>query len=383
VTLERIRAAADEIRGAIVETPCLYSRTLSEIAGCEVFLKFENLQFTASFKERGALVKLLSLPEDARQRGVVAMSAGNHAQAVAYHARRLGIPATVVMPRFTANVKVENTRVLGARVVLKGESLEEASAFAHEIERSERMSFVHPYDDEEIVRGQGTVALEMLEAEPGLDALLIPVGGGGLIAGSAIAARSIRPQIEVVGVQPARFPAMAQALDGRPIECGPFTIAEGIAVTQPGELTLPIVREHVGEIAVVDEIDLERAVLLLLEIEKTVVEAAGAAGLAALLARRERFAGRRVGLIVSGGNIDLQILSSIIQRGLVRSHRLVRLRVEVRGNIVAVQHQRAFTSSPLQTVEVAFVLETRGPEHVDEILEALVRSGYEARALDF
>jgi threonine dehydratase len=399
VTLERIRAAAEEIRGAIVETPCLHSRTLSEIAGCDVLLKCENLQFTASFKERGALVKLLSLSDEERQRGVVAMSAGNHAQAVAHHARRLGIPATVVMPRFTPNVKVENTRVLGARVLLKGESLEEASAFAHDIARQEHRSFVHPYDDEEIIRGQGTVALEMLEAEPRLDALVIPVGGGGLIAGNAIAARAIRPEIEVVGVQTARFPTMIQALEGRPIECGSSTIAEGIAVKQPGELTLPIVREHVSEIALVEEVHLEEAVLLLVEIEKTVVEAAGAAGLAALLAHRERFARRRVGLILSGGNIDLLILSSIIQRGLVRSHRLVRLLVEVRdvpgalatvtgiigeanGNIVAVQHQRAFTSSPLQTVEVSFVLEARGPEHVEEILAALVSSGYAARVLD-
>jgi threonine dehydratase len=399
VTLERIRAAADEVRGAVVETPCVQSRTLSEATGCQVFLKLESLQFTASFKERGALVKLLSLSDAERRRGVVAVSAGNHAQAVAYHATRLGIPATVVMPRFTANVKVENTRVLGARVLLKGESLEEASAFAHEIERAEQKSFVHPYDDEDIIRGQGTIALEMLAAEPHLDVLVVPVGGGGLIAGNAIAARGIRPEIEVLGVQTAHFPSMVQALEGRPIECGPFTIAEGIAVKQPGELTLPIVREHVGEILIVEELDLEEAVLLLLEIEKTVVEAAGAAGLAALLAHRERFAGRRVGLIVSGGNIDLPVLSSIIQRGLVRSHRLVRLRVEVRdvpgalaavtrilgeanGNIVAVQHQRAFTSSPLRAAEVEFVLQTRGPDHVDEIVAALVSSGYEARALD-
>jgi threonine dehydratase len=399
VTLERIRAAADEIRGAIVETPCVHSRTLSGIAGCEVLLKLENLQFTASFKERGALVKLLSLSDEARRRGVVAMSAGNHAQAVAYHATCLGIPATVVMPRSTPNAKVENTRVLGARVLLKGESLEEASALAHEIERAEQRSFVHPYDDEEILRGQGTIALEMLETDPHLDVLVVPVGGGGLIAGNAIAARGIRPEIEVVGVQTARFPSMVQALAGRPIECGPFTVAEGIAVKQPGELTLPVIREHVREILVVEEQDLEEAVLLLLEIEKTVVEAAGAAGLAALMAHRERFAGRRVGLIVSGGNIDLLILSSIIQRGLVRSHRLVRLRVEVRdvpgalaavtriigevnGNIVAVQHQRAFTTSPLRAADVEFVLQTRGPDHVDEIVAALVRSGYEAGALD-
>jgi threonine dehydratase len=399
VTLERIRAAAEEIRGAIVETPCIRSRTLSEIAGCEIFLKFENLQFTASFKDRGSLVKLLSLSEAERRRGVVAMSAGNHALAVAHHARRLGVPATVVMPRFTPNVKVHNTRVFGARVLLHGDSLEEASEFALEIARSEQKSFVHPYDDEEIIRGQGTVALEMLEAEPDLEVLVVPVGGGGLSSGSALAARGIRPRIEVVGVQTARFPSMVQALEGTPIECGPFTIAEGIAVKRPGELTLPVIREHVNEILVVEELDLEEAVLLLLEIEKTVVEAAGAAGLAAVLAHRERFEGRRVGLIVSGGNIDLLILSSIIQRGLVRSHRLVRLRVRVRdvpgaladvtrsigeanGNIVAVQHHRAFTSSPLRAADVEFVLETRGPEHVGEIVAALVGSGYEARALD-
>jgi threonine dehydratase len=399
VTLERIRAAAEEIRGAIVKTPCIRSLTLSEIVGCEVFLKFENLQFTASFKERGALVKLLSLSEEERRRGVVAMSAGNHALAVAHHAKRLGIPAAVVMPRFTPNVKVENTRVLGARVLIRGESLEEASEYALEIAKSEGASFVHPYDDEEILRGQGTVALEMLEAEPDLEVLVVPVGGGGLIAGNAIAAHGLRPGIEVVGVQTASFPSMVQALAGRPIECGPVTIAEGIAVKRPGSLTLPIIREHVSDVLTVEELDLEEAVLLFLEIEKTVVEAAGAAGLAALVTHPERFAGRRVGLIVSGGNIDLLILSSIIQRGLVRSHRLVRLHVQVRdvpgaladvtrilgeanGNIVAVLHHRAFTSSPLRAAEVEFVLETRGLEHVGEILESLVGAGYEARALD-
>ena len=395
VTLESIREAAAALEGTIVETPTTHSITLSQMTGAEVWLKHENLQFTASFKERGALTKLTGLDEATRARGVIAMSAGNHAQAVAYHAQRLGIPVTIVMPRFTPNVKVEHTRVFGAEVILCGESLEDAGSLAHEIARNRGLCFIHPYDDPEVICGQGTIALEMLAAVPDLDALVIPVGGGGLIAGNAVAAKAIRAPIEIVGVEAARFPAMRQALAGDTIECGASTIAEGIAVKEPGRLALPIVRKLVSSIVLVDEICLEEAVLLLLEVEKTVVEGAGAAALAALLAEPERFAGRRVGLVLSGGNIDLLPLASVIQRGLVRSSRLVRVRVEVRdvpgslaevarligaagGNIIETHHHRAFTNLPLQTAEVEFVVQTRGDDHVREILEGLGAAGYRA-----
>jgi len=398
ITLESIREAASALRGCIVETPTTHSRTISEKTGAEVWLKHENLQFTASFKERGALTKLLSLDAAARSAGVIAMSAGNHAQAVAYHAQRLGIPATIVMPRFTPDVKVEHTRAHGAEVILSGESLEDAGESAHQIAGELGLCLIHPYDDPEVIRGQGTIALEVLAAQPELDALVVPIGGGGLIAGSAVAARGIRPQIEIVGVEAARFPTMRQALAGEPIECGDSTIAEGIAVKQPGRLTLPIVRELVSSILVVDEFRIEEAVLLLLEIEKTVVEGAGAAALAALLAEPERFVGRRVGLILSGGNIDLLPLSSVMQRGLVRSGRLVRLRVEVRdvpgslaevasaigeagGNIIETHHKRAFTNLPLQSAELEVVVQARGAEHLREILERLAAGGYRAEAV--
>ncbi len=396
VTLEAIRGAAELLRGAVVETPCLESKTLSEITGAEVWLKLECLQFTGSFKDRGALVKLLSLSEAARRAGVVAMSAGNHAQGVAYHAKRLGIPAVIVMPRFTPNVKVEHTRGFGAEVVLFGDDLEQAAAHARDLERSRRLAFVHPYDDEEIIRGQGTVALEMLAQAPGLDALVIPVGGGGLISGCAIAAKALVPGIEVFGVQTARFPSMRQALHGDPIVCGSSTIAEGIAVKQPGRLTQAIVRERVSEILLVEESAIEDAVLLLLEVEKTVVEGAGAAPLAAVLSQRDRFAGRRVGLVLSGGNLDLLDLSSIIQRGLVHTGRLARLTIELRdvpgalaeiarrigeagANIVEVHHQRNFTHAPLTSAEVEFVLETRGRAHLAELVATLATAGYRAR----
>ena len=400
VRFEDIRQAADLMAGNIVHTPCELSQTLSEITGADVILKFENHQFTASFKERGALISLLSLSPEQRQTGVIAMSAGNHAQAVAHHAGRLGIPATIVMPRFTPNVKVEHTQAFGAEVILGGESLEEAGVSARRIAVERGLCFIHPYDDPEVIRGQGTTALEVLAVQPELDALVVPIGGGGLIAGSAVAAKGIRPQIEIIGVEASRFPAMRQALAGEPIECGDSkdsTIAEGIAVKQPGELTLPIVRELVRSIVLVDEFRIEEAVLLLLEIEKTVVEGAGAAALAALLAEPERFAGRRVGLILSGGNIDLLPLSSVMQRGLVRSGRLVRLRVEVRdapgslaevacaigeagGNIIETYHKRAFTNLPLQSAEVEVVVQTRGADHLREILEGLAAGGYRAEA---
>lgn len=398
VSLEEIRSAAEAIDGYIVNTPCCSSLTLSEITGAEVILKFENQQFTASFKERGALVKLLSLNEHQRKQGVIAMSAGNHAQGVAYHAQRLGIPATIVMPRYTPNVKVERTRAFGVEVILHGEGFDEACEFTQELAKQKDL-LIHPYDDEDVIAGQGTIALEMLDDFPDLDVIVVPIGGGGLISGVATAAKRIRPDIEIIGVQAARFPSMFQTVRGRSIKCGTNTVAEGIAVKTPGNLTLPIIKELVDEILLVEESDIEEAVLLLLGVEKTVVEGAGAVGLAALLKNRDRFEERKIGLILSGGNIDLITLSSIIQRGLVRSGRLVRLRVEVpdvpgaladvskiladeNTNIVEVRHQRAFTSLSLQSAEVEFILHTLGTKHIQQILAVLIEHGYEVALLD-
>ena len=396
VSLQDIRAAAAAIADSVVDTPCLLSRTLSQITGAHVYLKFENHQFTASFKERGALVKLLSLTPAQRARGVIAASAGNHAQGVAYHARRLGIPAVIVMPRYTPAVKVEQTRAFGAEVVLEGEMFDDAKAHALRVAEQRGLTMVHPYDDEQVIAGQGTIALEMLSVYPELEVLVVPIGGGGMISGMAVAARGIKPDIELVGVETVRFPSMYSALRGIKPEFGRTTIADGIAVKEPGRLTLPLVRELVSEVLLVDEGDIEQAVVLLLEIEKTVVEGAGAVGLACLLRHRERFGGRKVGLVLSGGNIDPLMLSDIIERGMVRSGRLTRLQVELRdlpgslaevtaclaaadANIQEVHHQRAFTNVPVRAAEVDFVLETRGHEHVQQIIEALARAGFAAR----
>jgi threonine dehydratase len=393
VILKDIRDAAEAVRSNLIRTPVTHSRTLSEITGAEVLLKLENLQFTASFKERGALVKLISLSDDERRRGVIAMSAGNHAKAVAYHAQRMDIPATIVMPRFTPSIKVKHTRAFGAEVILHGDTFDKTVEFTLKILAERGLTLIHPYDDPKVIAGQGTVALEILEAHPDVEVLAVPVGGGGLISGVAVAARGISPSIQVVGVQTARFPSMLSALKGVPADYGTSTIAEGIAVKEPGRLTLPIVRELVDEVLIVEEEDIERAVLLLLEVEKTVVEGAGAVGLAALLRHRARFERRKVCLVVSGGNIDLSILSSIIQRGLVRQGQLIRLCVDVRdvpgaladvtrligeteANIVQVNHQRTFTHLPLQLAEVEFVLETRGHDHVQEVANALTDAGY-------
>ena len=399
VRLENIQEAAEAIRGEIVRTPCTRSRTLSEITGADIRLKFENHQFTASFKDRGALVKLLSLSPEERKAGVIAMSAGNHAQAVAYHAQKLEISSTIVMPRPTPNIKVQSTQAFGAEVILHGQGLDEATQLTRELAQEKGLILIHPYDDEKIIAGQGTVALEMLETYSDLEVLLVPIGGGGLISGCAIAAKGIRPDIEVLGVQTERFPAMQQAFQGAPIECGRTTIAESIAVKEPGGLTLPLVQEFVDEILLVEEGEIEKAVLLLLEVEKTVVEGAGAVGLTAILEHRARFEGRKVGLILSGGNIDLLVLSSIIQRGLARSGRLVRLRVgipdipgtlaeisrifgEVNANIIEVRHQRAFTNLSLRVAEVEFVVQALGTDHVREILEKLRSVDYDASVLD-
>ncbi|MEA3277005.1 MAG: threonine ammonia-lyase [Pseudomonadota bacterium] len=394
--LEDVRSAADILRGHIVDTPCIRSATLSDITGADVTLKLENLQFTGSFKDRGALVRLTALSEQERARGVIAMSAGNHAQSVAYHAQRLGIPAVIVMPQFTPNIKVERTRAFGAQVELHGESLSEAGVRAAQIAEQRDLVFVHPYDDLAVIAGQGTIALEMLTEAPELEVLVIPVGGGGLISGMATAAKGLRPDLEIVGVETALYPSMARALEERPAEFGPYTIAEGIAVKQPGHYTLDVIRRLVDRILLVDEASIEEAVLLLLEVEKTVAEGAGAVPLAALRSYPEQFKGRRVGLVISGGNVDLPVLSSIIQRGLVRSGRLARLTLEIRdvpgelaktadligrlgANIVQVLHQRIFTELPLQNTEVQFVLQTRGPSHLKELLATLRKAGYPPR----
>ena len=396
ITSKDIYDATETLSGNIVKTPFRRSITLSEITGAEVFLKFENHQFTASFKERGALVKLLALTPAERMGGVIAMSAGNHAQAVSYHAKRFGISATIVMPLYTPNVKVERTRQFGAEVILHGKDLDEAHCFTQKLIRERDLCLIHPYDDEKVIAGQGTIAIEMLNELPDLEVFLIPVGGGGLIAGNAIAAKKIRPQIEVIGVQSMRFPVMQQAFEGKPIHCDAITtIADGIGVKETGRLTLPIIREWVDQMLLVGERQIEEAVLLLLQVEKSVVEGAGAVGLAALLKYKERFKGRKVGLILSGGNIDTLALSSIIQRGLVRSRRLIRLHVGIpdvpgglaevtqlikktHANIIEVHHQRTFTMLSLRLAEVEFVLETLGPEHVEEILDALQSAGYKA-----
>jgi threonine dehydratase len=393
LTLKDIRNAATAIHGRIVKTHCAPSTTLSEITGTPLILKFENLQFTGSFKERGALNKLLSLSSKSRKAGVIAMSAGNHAQAVACHAQHLGIPAVIIMPRYTPNLKVEHTRAFKAEVILEGEDFDEASVFAKKLAIERGLELIHPYDDEKVMAGQGTVALEILEAFPDLEAIVVPVGGGGLIAGCAVAAKSLNPGISIMGIEVKGYASMYCTLKETAPIWGKCTLAEGIAVKEPGCLPLTIIKEKVDDILLVDEADIEKAVLLLLEIEKTVVEGAGAVGLAAVMKHKSRFKGKRTGLILSGGNIDLLPLSSIIQRGLVRTGRLVRLRVELRdfpgalsdvtrciadvgANIVEVHHQRAFTDLPLQSAEVEFVVQTRGLSHLHTLLNVLGSSGY-------
>ena len=398
VTLENVRAAAQVIAGHVVETPCLRSRTLSELIGAEIWLKFENLQFTASFKERGALVRLSALTDEQRRKGVIAASAGNHAQGVAYHAKRLGIPVVIVMPRYTPSVKVERTRAFGAEVLLAGEGFDDAKNHALELAPSLGLEFVHPYDDEQVIAGQGTVALEMLASAPELDSLLVPIGGGGLIAGMAIAAKALKPAIEIIGVQSARFPAAYCALKGLRPEFGQSSIADGIAVREPGHLMLER-NGLVDDILLAEEGDIEQAIVMLLEIEKTVVEGAAAAPLAVMFRYPQRFAQRRVGVVLSGGNIDPLALAFIMERGLARSGRLARLTVELRdlpgalsqvtgqlaslgANIEEVHHQRTFTQLPLQTAEVEFVVQTRSHAHLKEIMVALQAAGLNPRLHD-
>jgi len=395
LSLTDIEQAAQRLQGQLLDTPCVESKTLSQLTGAQIFLKFENLQYTASFKERGACNKLAQLSADERRRGVIAMSAGNHAQGVAYHAQRLGLRAVIVMPRFTPGVKIERTRGFGAEVVLHGDTLDEARAHALMLAEREGLVFVHPYDDEAIVAGQGTTGIEMLRAVPELDTLVIAVGGGGLIAGMATAAKAIKPGIEIVGVQTSRFPGMVNAIKGTKHPQGTSTIAEGIAVGTPGLIPQAIIARLVDDLVLVDEGDIEQAMVMLLEIEKTLVEGAGAAGLAALLKYPARFAGKKVGLVLCGGNIDPLLLAAIIERGMVRAGRLAQIKVSVRdipgslakitatvadagANIDEVHHQRAFTMLSAQNVEIELVIQTRGRDHIQQVLAALNAAGYEA-----
>jgi threonine dehydratase len=399
IGLADIRAAADTIAGHVVHTPCQKARTLSEIVDVDVYLKFENLQFTASFKERGALNKLVSLTAEQKKAGVVAMSAGNHAQAIAYHGQRLNIPVTIVMPTNTPFVKVKNTKSHEAEVILYGDSLAAAATFAHETADSRGAAFIHPFDDPLIIAGQGTVALEMIEDAPDLDCLVVPVGGGGLISGMAVAARSLKPDMEIIGVEALLYPSLKSALDGRERQCGGDTLAEGIAVTEIGGFTLPLIRKYVDEILLVEEDGLEHAVAQLLNIEKTLVEGAGAAGLAAVAANPERFSGKHVGIVLSGGNIDARLLSSILMRELVREGRITRLRVSIsdvpgqmariseivsrlQGNFIDIQHNRIFTLLPAKDTYVDIILETRDRPHLQTILAELREVDYAVRVLD-
>jgi threonine dehydratase len=395
-TVQDIQSAARRIAGHVEVTPFLHSRTLSQIAQAEVWLKFENLQFTASFKERGALNRLSTLSAQERSRGVIAVSAGNHAQGVAFHAQRMAIGAVIVMPRFSPSVKVERTRGFDAEVILVGDTFDDARMEAEQLARSRGLTMVHPYDDIDVISGQGTIGLEMLAVQPDLQCLCVAAGGGGLISGVAVAARSVRPDIEVIGVQTDRFPALYAAFKGVTMPCANATLAEGIAVKSPGGLTTAVVRRLVDDMLLVDEGDIEHAIVLLLEIEKTVVEGAGAAGLAAMLRYPARFRGRRVGLILSGGNIEPMMLADIIERGMVRAGRLARIRVTIRdvpgelaraaaivgqagANIEEVAHQRAFTTLPAMNAELEMELQTRGPQHIEQVLQALRAAGLPAQ----
>jgi threonine dehydratase len=394
IALADIESARGTISGHVLRTPMLPAPPLSALTGAEVYVKYENLQVTNSFKERGACVKLAALTEDERRRGVIAISAGNHAQAVAYHARRLAIPASIVMPVTTPFVKVKATEMLGAEVVLSGETLLEAQHRADALAAERNLVWVHPYDDRRIIAGQGTIALEMLEEVPDLDVLVVPIGGGGLIAGNAIAARAVRPAIEIIGVECALYPSMWNAVHSRNKPCGGATLAEGIAVSRAGKLALPVVRELVREIILVDEPLIERAVNIFLTLQKTMAEGAGAAGLAAMLADPNRFADRKVGLILCGGNIDPRILASIMVRELERETRIVSFRLtipdrpgilgqiasrlgEFGANILAVDHHRLFLDVPAKGAKLDVTMETRDAAHADQIFRALADDGYE------
>ena len=395
VTPAGVIAAAATIRGSVIVTECNQSRTLSEVSGCNLWLKFENLQFTSSFKERGALNRLVALSPDERRRGVIAMSAGNHAQGVAYHAHRLGIPASIVMPIGTPMVKIENTRRHGAETIISGKTLEEAGEFAREYGKAHDLTMMHPYDDPLIIAGQGTIALEMLDAAPQLDTLVVPIGGGGLISGMAIAAKSRKPEIRIIGVQAELYPSMYNAIYDKHLAMRGDTLAEGIAVKTPGRITTDIVRHLVDDIILVTEDQIERALAMLISIEKTVVEGAGAAGLAAVLSAADRFAGRNVGLVLSGGNIDTRLIASVLTRELAREGRLTQLAIDIvdrpgqlaavsalladaGANIIEVSHQRTFSDLPAKGTLLELVIETRDRTHLNEVMKRLGEAGYRA-----
>ena len=392
-TIEDIRAAARRIEGAVIRTPMLVSRTLSEIIGAEVWLKFENLQFTAAYKERGALNKLLQLTPEERARGVIAASAGNHAQAVAYHAKRLGIPATIVMPESTPTVKVTQTAGHGATVVLYGKIVDDAFARARELALENGYVFVHAFDDPQIIAGAGTVGLEMLEEAPDLDTIVVPIGGGGLMSGVSIAARAVKPDIELIGVEAELYPSMKCAIQHCNMPLGGDTLAEGIAVKQPGELTSRILAEYANDVALVSERDLERAVAMLVGIEKTVVEGAGAAGLAAMIAEPERYRGKKVATLLCGGNIDTHLLANVLVRDLVRQGRIARLHVaahdqpgalaaitakvyEAGVNVIEINHSRIFTRLPAKDTMIEVECEARDPESIDDVVTRLEAAGF-------
>jgi threonine dehydratase len=400
VTIEDVRRAQRLIAGAIAPSPCVAAPRLSQRVGAEVFLKLETMHPTGSFKERGALARLLTLPPEAAQAGVIAMSAGNHAQGVACHAARLGIPATIVMPEGTPFTKVERTEAYGARVLLQGKTLAESRSFARAVADREGMTFVHPYDDPMVVAGQGTIGLELARQLADLDDVIVPIGGGGLATGIAVALRALRPSVRIWGVQTALFPAMRQALAGDPIHAGGDTLAEGIAVGEPGLLPQEMLRGLLADILLVDENAIERAVHLLIEEQKIVVEGAGAAPVAALLATPGPFQGRRVAIVVGGGNIDDRLLASILMRGLVRDGRLIRIRVELHdapgalsrvaglvadagGNIVEIYHQRLFFDVPVKRAEVDAVVEIRNFSHAEALVAALIAAGFPTRRMNY
>ncbi|MEO6041973.1 MAG: threonine ammonia-lyase [Croceibacterium sp.] len=393
LTLADVEAAARRIAGAVVHTPTLYSQTLSTITGAEIWLKFENLQFTAAYKERGALNALLLMDETRRSRGVIAASAGNHAQGLSYHGTRLGVPVTIVMPTTTPTVKVMQTESVGGKVVLEGETFDEAYEFARSMEQELGLTFVHPFDDPDVAAGQGTVALELLEDAPEIETLVVPIGGGGLISGMGTVAKAHRPPLEVIGVQAQLYPSAYGRLKGEDLPCGGDTLAEGIAVKEPGVFTSRVIAQVVDDIVLVSEADLENAVSLLLQIEKTVVEGAGAAGLAAMLAHRERFAGKKVGLVLCGGNIDTRLLANVLLRDLARSGRLARLQITLQDrpgalhkvmtefaehnvNILEIYHQRIFTNLPAKGLITDIECEARDRAQLDKLVAALRARGY-------
>lgn len=399
LTAADVRAAAERIGGAVVRTRTLHSKTLSAITGAEIYLKFENLQFTAAYKERGALNAMLQLTEEQRARGVIAASAGNHSQGLSYHGTRLGIPVTIVMPRTTPVVKVMQTEAVGGTVVLHGESFDEASAHARKLEVELGLTFVHPFDDPQVAAGQGTVALEMLEDVPDLEVLAIPVGGGGLSAGMGTIARDMKPDIKLIGVEAALYPSMFNLLKGTQRPVGGDTLAEGIAVFEPGRMTSAILGELLDDFLLVSENEIEGALALLLQIEKTVVEGAGAAGLAAVLAHPHIFAGRKVGIVLSGGNIDTRLLANVLLRDLARSGRLARLRLVLQDrpgslyrvskvfydhnvNIIEIVHQRVFTHLPAKGLATEIECEARDRDQLEALIEALRAEGFEVSQME-